>query len=125
MCLVWGTTYLAIRVAIESLPPLLMAGFRWIVAGSLLIAFFRLRGERLPARDAWWSLAVRGVLLVDAGQWRRRVGRADGAERHDVGARRRRARSGWSGSTRFSVMESRSASGRLWAWPSASQESWC
>lgn len=67
VCLVWGTTYLAIRVAIESLPPLLMAGFRWIVAGSLLIAFFRLRGERLPARDAWLSLAVRGVLLVALG----------------------------------------------------------
>ena len=49
LCLVWGTTYLAIRVAIESIPPLLMAGVRWIVAGTLLIAFFRMRGERLPA----------------------------------------------------------------------------
>ena len=67
VCLVWGTTYLAIRVAIESLPPLLMAGFRWIVAGSLLIAFFWLRSERLPARTAWGSLAVRGVLLVTLG----------------------------------------------------------
>jgi drug/metabolite transporter (DMT)-like permease len=67
VCLVWGTTYLAIRVAIESIPPLLMAGFRWIVAGSLLIAFFRLRHERLPARQAWLSLAVRGVLLVALG----------------------------------------------------------
>ena len=67
MCLVWGTTYLAIRVAIESLPPLLMAGFRWIVAGSLLIAFFWMRGERLPARNAWLSLALRGVLLVALG----------------------------------------------------------
>ena len=67
VCLVWGTTYLAIRVAIESLPPLLMAGFRWIVAGSLLIAFVWLRGERLPRRDAWVSLAVRGVLLVTLG----------------------------------------------------------
>jgi drug/metabolite transporter (DMT)-like permease len=67
VCAVWGTTYLAIRVAIESLPPLLMAGFRWIVAGSLLIAWFRLRGERLPAPDGWVSLAVRGVLLVTLG----------------------------------------------------------
>jgi drug/metabolite transporter (DMT)-like permease len=67
VCLIWGTTYLAIRVAIESLPPLLMAGFRWIVAGSLLIAFFWLRGERLPTRTTWWSLAVRGVLLVALG----------------------------------------------------------
>jgi len=67
VCLIWGTTYLAIRVAIESLPPLLMAGFRWIVAGSLLVAFFWSRGERLPARSVWLSLAVRGVLLVTLG----------------------------------------------------------
>jgi len=67
VCLVWGTTYLAIRVAIESLPPLLMAGCRWVVAGSLLIGYFRLRGERLPSRNTWVSLAVRGVLLVTLG----------------------------------------------------------
>ena len=67
LCLVWGTTYLAIRVALESIPPLLMAGVRWIVAGSLLIAFFRIRGEPLPERRQWLSLAVQGVLLIGAG----------------------------------------------------------
>ena len=67
LCLVWGTTYLAIRVALESIPPLLMAGVRWIVAGSLLIAFFRIRGEPLPEQRQWWSLAVRGVLLIGVG----------------------------------------------------------
>ena len=67
LCLVWGTTYLAIRVALESIPPLLMAGARWIVAGTLLIAFFRLRGERLPDKRQWWSLAIRGVLLIGLG----------------------------------------------------------
>ena len=67
LCLVWGTTYLAIRVALESIPPLLMAGVRWIVAGSLLIAFFRIRGEPLPDRRQWLSLAVRGVLLIGVG----------------------------------------------------------
>ena len=67
LCLVWGTTYLAIRVALESIPPLLMAGVRWTVAGSLLIAFLRLRGERLPDRQRWLPLAVRGALLIGLG----------------------------------------------------------
>jgi len=44
-----------------------MAGVRWIVAGSLLIAFFRIRGEPLPEQRQWWSLAVRGVLLIGVG----------------------------------------------------------
>jgi drug/metabolite transporter (DMT)-like permease len=67
LCLVWGTTYLAIRVALESIPPLLMGGVRWIVAGTLLIAFFRMSGERLPGKNQWLSLAVRGVLLIGLG----------------------------------------------------------
>ena len=67
VCLVWGTTYLAIRVAIESIPPLLMAGVRWIVAGTLLVLFFRLRGQRLPDRSAWLSLVIRGILLIGLG----------------------------------------------------------
>ena len=67
LCLVWGTTYLAIRVAIESIPPLLMAGMRWIVAGTLLIAFFRIRGDSLPERRQWLSLFVRGALLIGLG----------------------------------------------------------
>jgi drug/metabolite transporter (DMT)-like permease len=67
LCLVWGTTYLAIRVAIESIPPLLMAGVRWVVAGSLLIAFFRIRGDSLPERRQWLPLAVRGALLIGLG----------------------------------------------------------
>jgi drug/metabolite transporter (DMT)-like permease len=67
LCLVWGTTYLAIRVAIESIPPLLMAGVRWVVAGSLLIAFFRIRGDSLPERREWLSLAARGALFIGVG----------------------------------------------------------
>jgi len=67
VCLVWGTTYLAIRLAIESLPPLLMAGARWVVAGTLLIGLFRLRADRLPPRAAWPSLWVRGFLLISLG----------------------------------------------------------
>jgi drug/metabolite transporter (DMT)-like permease len=67
VCLIWGTTYLAIRISLESIPPLLMAAIRWIVAGSLLIGLLKLRGERLPARAEWPSLAVLGVLLLGFG----------------------------------------------------------
>jgi len=48
VCLVWGTTYLAIRIALETVPPLLMAGFRWTIAGGLIVAALAARGERLP-----------------------------------------------------------------------------
>jgi drug/metabolite transporter (DMT)-like permease len=67
VCLVWGTTYLAIRISLESIPPLLMAAFRWIAAGSLLVATLTLRGERLPQPRSWPSLAVLGVLLLGFG----------------------------------------------------------
>jgi len=48
ICIVWGTTYLAIRVAVRTIPPLLMTGTRFIVAGALLLVFARLRGETIP-----------------------------------------------------------------------------
>jgi drug/metabolite transporter (DMT)-like permease len=67
VCLIWGTTYLAIRIALETIPPLLMAAIRWIAAGGLLIAILVLRGERLPGPRAWPTLAVLGVLLLGFG----------------------------------------------------------
>jgi drug/metabolite transporter (DMT)-like permease len=67
VCLVWGTTYLAIRISIETLPPLLMSGFRWLTAGSLLVAVLTLRGESLPGRAAWRSLAILGLLFMGFG----------------------------------------------------------
>ena len=63
----WGTTYLAIRIALETIPPLFMAAIRWIVAGGLLIAVLKLRGERLPHRREWPSLTVLGILLLGFG----------------------------------------------------------
>jgi drug/metabolite transporter (DMT)-like permease len=44
-----------------------MAGVRWVVAGSLLLAFFRIRGDSLPERREWLSLAARGALLIGVG----------------------------------------------------------
>jgi drug/metabolite transporter (DMT)-like permease len=67
VCLIWGTTYLAIRISLETIPPLLMAAMRWIAAGGLLITVLSLRGERLPARREWPALATLGILLLGFG----------------------------------------------------------
>lgn len=61
---VWGSTYFAIRVAVESLPPLLMAGTRYLVAGLILFPLAR-RGER-PSRAQWLGCALVGALLLGA-----------------------------------------------------------
>jgi drug/metabolite transporter (DMT)-like permease len=67
VCLIWGTTYLAIRISLETIPPLLMAAMRWITAGGLLTLLLALRGETLPARREWPSLAILGILLLGFG----------------------------------------------------------
>jgi drug/metabolite transporter (DMT)-like permease len=65
---VWGSTYLAIRFAIETLPPFLMAGARFLVAGGVLYASSRLLGGAArPTAAHWRSTAVLGVLLLLAG----------------------------------------------------------
>ena len=67
VCVIWGTTYLGIRVALEAVPPALMGAFRWIVAGSLLVAYVRLRGQALPHAASWGSLALQGLLMIGFG----------------------------------------------------------
>jgi drug/metabolite transporter (DMT)-like permease len=67
VCLVWGTTYLAIRIALETIPPLLMAAFRWIAAGTLLIGLLKARGAQFPTPRSWPGLAALGVLLLGFG----------------------------------------------------------
>jgi drug/metabolite transporter (DMT)-like permease len=61
--LVWGATYFAIKIGLEGLPPLLMAGTRFAVAGGALYAGLRLRGAPRPTARAWRSAAVVGLLL--------------------------------------------------------------
>jgi len=63
ICVVWGTTYLAIRVALETVPVFLVAGLRWMVAGVALTLFALLTGRRLPGPRAWGSLALLGFLM--------------------------------------------------------------
>jgi len=62
---VWGSTYLAIRYAIETLPPFLMAATRFLVAGALLYGWARWRGARAPRRADWkYAMAAGGLLLL-------------------------------------------------------------
>jgi drug/metabolite transporter (DMT)-like permease len=67
ICLIWGTTYLAIRIALETMPPALMAGLRWLTGGVLLAAIHVGRGQKLPPRAAWPGLAVIGFLFIVGG----------------------------------------------------------
>jgi drug/metabolite transporter (DMT)-like permease len=67
VCVIWGTTYLGIRVALEATPPALMGGIRWTIAGLLLAAIAAARGERLPAPALWSSLAFQGLMMIGVG----------------------------------------------------------
>ena len=64
---VWGSTYLAIRVALETLPPFSMAAARLLTAGTLLFVWLRWRGAPAPTRTHCWHAAVSGVLLLTGG----------------------------------------------------------
>lgn len=65
--LVWGSTYLGIRFAIETIPPFLMAGMRFLSAGILLLLGCALRGAPLPGWAHWRSASIVGVLLLVTG----------------------------------------------------------
>lgn len=65
--IVWGSTYLAIRFAVETMPPFLAAGFRFLIAGAVLYAFRRLRGDPTPLRIEWRSAAIVGLFLLVGG----------------------------------------------------------
>jgi drug/metabolite transporter (DMT)-like permease len=67
VCLIWGTTYLGIRISLESMPPFLMGGLRWSIAGSLLALYLRARGTALPPPSRWPSIALLGFLLLGLG----------------------------------------------------------
>jgi drug/metabolite transporter (DMT)-like permease len=67
VCLIWGTTYLGIRITLETIPPWLMSGIRWIVAGTMLGGYLLLRGERLPSASAWGGIVFLGVTLLVLG----------------------------------------------------------
>jgi drug/metabolite transporter (DMT)-like permease len=68
--IIWGTTYLAIRVANETLPPLIAAGIRFVIAGAVLYAWSVRRGDvggDRPTRSNWKAAAIVGIGLVAGG----------------------------------------------------------
>jgi drug/metabolite transporter (DMT)-like permease len=67
VCIVWGTTYLGIRVSLETMPPMIMGGLRWIIAGVLLGGYVLASGERLPPPRRWGGIFLLGFLMLGLG----------------------------------------------------------
>lgn len=64
VCLFWGTTYLAIRIGVQRVPPALFAGVRFIIAGVLFLAYLRWRGYPMPKRQELLHMAIVGISLL-------------------------------------------------------------
>lgn len=60
---VWGSTYIAIRVAVETVPPLFAAGIRFAIAGVALFGWSQLSGAPAPSRHQWRNLTILGALM--------------------------------------------------------------
>jgi drug/metabolite transporter (DMT)-like permease len=67
ICIIWGTTYLFIRVGVETIPPMLFAGFRWLIAGIILITILRLSGKQLPKKEDLIPITIIGIALLGFG----------------------------------------------------------
>ena len=65
--LVWGSTYLAIKWGVQTIPPFFMGAVRFLIAGSALYAFSRWRGAAKPTRSEWRDSAIVGTLLLFVG----------------------------------------------------------
>ena len=65
--IVWGSTYLAIRYAIETIPPFIMGGIRFLVSGAILYAWARYRGAPKPTRLHWRNAVIAGGFLLLGG----------------------------------------------------------
>ncbi|HEI8865806.1 TPA: drug/metabolite exporter YedA [Serratia odorifera] len=65
--IVWGSTYLVIRIGVASWPPLMLAGIRFLSAGIILFSFLALRGHALPTLKQWFAAGTIGILLLAVG----------------------------------------------------------
>jgi drug/metabolite transporter (DMT)-like permease len=65
--LFWGGTYLGMKFAIETMPPFLMAGIRFSVAGWILYIAYRIKGEKQPTFEEWKNAGIVGTLLLLGG----------------------------------------------------------
>jgi len=64
VCVIWGTTYLVIRIGVGHMPPMLFAGIRWVIAGVVFITVLKWRGKSLPKANEIVHLAVVGLALL-------------------------------------------------------------
>ena len=69
VCLIWGTTYLAIRVAVRTIPDTWLSGVRFFIAGALMCGILRIRGSSFPPFSQWGHIAVVGISLIGLGNW--------------------------------------------------------
>ncbi|MBA4407254.1 multidrug DMT transporter permease [bacterium] len=65
--IVWGTTYLAIRIGVENLPPVLFTGLRWLAAGPIMLLFLLSKKYKLPNKNDILHLGISGLLLLGGG----------------------------------------------------------
>src|SRR5262245_7071646 len=65
--LIWGSTYLAIRYAVETTPPFLMAAVRFVISGGFLYALRRFKGDPRPEAVEWRSAGIIGIFLLVGG----------------------------------------------------------
>jgi drug/metabolite transporter (DMT)-like permease len=67
VCVIWGTTYLVIRIGVGHMPPMLFAGIRWVIAGVIFITVLKWQGKSLPKAKELVHLAVVGLALIGVG----------------------------------------------------------
>ena len=67
MCVLWGTTYLGIRIALETIPPALVGGLRYTAAGTLLIGILSARGEGMISPSQWRGQASSTLTRIEGG----------------------------------------------------------
>jgi len=67
VCIFWGTTYLGIRIAIETLPPAFVIFARFTLSGSILLILARLRGAQIPRGREFWMACLCGVIVLGIG----------------------------------------------------------
>ena len=65
--IVWGSTYLAIRFAVETIPPFMHASLRFLISGAILYAWRRAAGDPAPTAGNWKSTAIVGAALLLGG----------------------------------------------------------
>lgn len=65
--IIWGSTYLAIRLGVETIPPFMMAGIRFVIGGLSIYLWMRSRGVAAPSRKHWWTAGIIGILLAAGG----------------------------------------------------------